>query len=129
MKYGFRGKVTKYNIDVDDYKVKLLRGIQLIREQMKEHADSYRRTMGKYYNSRHEGGAEKLPKVGERVFMRLPSGKTKNRNPKFTFKWDGSFRVLEVYSTPALILRIRFNEEPLKIQMDLLWDYGFVPMK
>lgn len=110
--------MTKYQLDLDDYKVEQLRGMQLIREQVKEHADAYRPRMEKYYNSRHDVGVEKLSKVGGRVL--LSSEKTKRRYPKLTFEWDGPFRVLEVYDTSALISRIGTNEEPLKIQVDLL---------
>ncbi|EYC34832.1 hypothetical protein Y032_1367g3848, partial [Ancylostoma ceylanicum] len=114
------GEVTKYQIDLDDYKTELLRGMQLVREHVNENMEAYRERMKNRYNAGHDVDVMKLPRVGGRVFMKLPVEKRKSKHPKLTYDWDGPFRVLEVGDTSALISRIGTNEDPLRIQMDLL---------
>ncbi|EYB98415.1 hypothetical protein Y032_0131g1611 [Ancylostoma ceylanicum] len=114
------GQVAKYQIDLDDYKTELLRGMQLVREHVREYTTAYRQKMKEHYDNRHDVDVTKLPQVGGRVFMKLPTEKRKSKHPKLTYDWDGPFRVLEVRDTSALISRIGANEDPLCIQMDLL---------
>ncbi|EYC17492.1 hypothetical protein Y032_0030g2085 [Ancylostoma ceylanicum] len=114
------GRVTQYQVDWDDYKTELLRGMQLIREHVREYADKYRERMKKSYDKRHSADASRLPTIGSRVFMKLPAEKSKSKYPKLTNEWDGPFRVLDASETSALISRIGADEEPLRIQMDML---------
>ncbi|KAL6737984.1 hypothetical protein Aduo_011585 [Ancylostoma duodenale] len=112
--------VTPYQIDLDDYRTELMRGMQLIREEVKEHASRYREKMKNVYDSRHKVNGEKAPKVGERVFMKLPTERRKGKHPKLTCEWGGPYRVLESSENSALITKIGVDEEPVRVQYDLL---------
>lgn len=112
--------VSAYQLDWDDYKTELLRGMQLIREKVNEFAEKYRNRMKNYFDGKHGVAERRLPKVGTRVFMRLPCEKRRTRYPKLAIEWDGPFRVIEISNNSALITRIGTEEEPLRIQMDLL---------
>ncbi|VDO62573.1 unnamed protein product [Heligmosomoides polygyrus] len=107
-------------LDMDDYKMELMRGLQLIRDEVKDHAEKYREKMKRYFDARQAVEERRLPKVGARVFMKLPREREQSRHPKLTIEWDGPFRVLETSDNSALITRIGCEEEPLRIQMDLL---------
>ncbi|EYB85781.1 hypothetical protein Y032_0291g1578 [Ancylostoma ceylanicum] len=74
-----KGRVTQYQVDWDDYKTELLRGMQLIRGHVREYADKYREMMKKSYDRRHNADASRLPTIGSRVFMKPPAEKGKNK--------------------------------------------------
>ncbi|KAL6729626.1 hypothetical protein Aduo_000666 [Ancylostoma duodenale] len=69
-----------------------------------------------------EASTKDIPTISSRVFMELPTEKGQSKYPEPTSEWDGPFRVLDVSETSALISRIGANEEPLRIQMDMLRD-------
>ncbi|WKX98818.1 hypothetical protein Q1695_014030 [Nippostrongylus brasiliensis] len=115
-----QSEITRHHVDLDDYKSELMRGLQLIRDQVREHADGYREKMRTHFDSHNAVESKRLPKVGSRVFMKLPAERRRSRHPKLAQEWDGPFRVLEVSGTSALITRIDADEEPLRVQMELL---------
>ncbi|EYB91080.1 hypothetical protein Y032_0210g2117 [Ancylostoma ceylanicum] len=112
--------VTPYQIDLDDYRTELMRGMQLIREEVKEHASKYREIMKTVYDSRHKVSGGRSPKVGERVRMKLPTERRKGKHPKLTCEWEGPYRVLQSSENSALISKIGGDEEPIRVQHDLL---------
>ncbi|KAL6738274.1 hypothetical protein Aduo_011837 [Ancylostoma duodenale] len=61
------GQVTKYQIDLDDYKMELLRGMQLVREHVQEYTTAYRQKMKEQYDSRHDVDVMKLPQGYVRI--------------------------------------------------------------
>ncbi|EYC04907.1 hypothetical protein Y032_0085g1856 [Ancylostoma ceylanicum] len=112
--------VTPYQIDLDDYRTELMRGMQLIREEVKEYACRYREKMKNVYDSRHRVDDDKAPKVGERVFMKLSTERRKGKHPKLTCEWEGPYRVLESSENSALITKIGVDDKsatrsPLKV--------------
>lgn len=52
--------------------------------------------------------------------MKLPREKTQGKHPKLTIDYDGPYRILDVSDTSALISRTGLDEEPIKVQYDLL---------
>ncbi|VDP41285.1 unnamed protein product [Heligmosomoides polygyrus] len=94
--------------------------MQLIREHVKEHADAYREKIKRYYERNKNVDVDRHPKVGSRVLVLLSREKIRSRHPKLTFKFDGPYRVVEVTETAALISRINVDEEPVRMQADLL---------
>ncbi|EYC16809.1 hypothetical protein Y032_0032g2506 [Ancylostoma ceylanicum] len=114
------GFVKRYQVDLDDYKVELARGMEVIWEEVRAKNESYRERMKRYYDTKHNVDATKLPKVGERVFMRLPREKQSSKHPKLTVEWDGPYRVVHTSENSATITKIGANEEPIRVQFDQL---------
>lgn len=114
------GEVARYPLDLDDYKSELVRGLELIRRQVKESTEAYRESMKRHFDNAHAVEDAALPKVGSRVFMKLPVERRKSKHPKPAHDWNGPFRVTETSDTSALISRIGAEEEPLPVKMDLL---------
>lgn len=52
--------------------------------------------------------------------MKLPCERARRKHPKLTMDWDGPYRVLQANDTSALITKIGAEEEPIKIQYDML---------
>ncbi|KAK6059170.1 hypothetical protein COOONC_03205 [Cooperia oncophora] len=67
--------VSKYKVFVDDYRTELLRGLQLIRDEVRANSEKYRAKMKEVYDRRKDVDVLSLPSVGGRVFMRLPREK------------------------------------------------------
>ncbi|VDL81459.1 unnamed protein product [Nippostrongylus brasiliensis] len=97
-----------------------MRGLQLIRDQVREHADDYRQRMCHWFDSQKAVDTVRPPRIGSRVFMKLLAERTRSRYPKLAQEWDGPFRVLETSGTSASITRIDAIEEPIRVQMELL---------
>ncbi|KAK5969000.1 Integrase catalytic domain-containing protein [Trichostrongylus colubriformis] len=76
--------------------------------------------MKEYYDNKNEVDKHYKPKVGERVFMRMPREKMIAAHPKLAFDWSGPFRVIECSDNSALITSVTAEEEPIRVQFDLL---------
>uniref|UniRef100_A0A7I4YT76 RNA-directed DNA polymerase n=1 Tax=Haemonchus contortus TaxID=6289 RepID=A0A7I4YT76_HAECO len=113
-------ELSPYRIDADDYKTSLMSGIKTIQEIVKENNELYRKRMKECYDKIKKTDESRAPKVGERVFMRMPAEKGKTKHPKLTIDWAGPYRVIEVSSNSAVITKINANEEPIQVQFDLL---------
>ncbi|RCN42760.1 hypothetical protein ANCCAN_11243, partial [Ancylostoma caninum] len=87
-----------------------MRCMQLMREEVKEHASKYREIMKSIYDLRHNVSGKRSPKVGERVFMKLPRERRKGKHPKLTCEWEGPYRVLESSENSAVITKIGGDE-------------------
>ena len=70
-------------IDYDDYKYELLNSIQLARESVKELNEEYKARMKSHYDAKFHVKAEKLPRVGDRVYVKAPREKATSKYPKF----------------------------------------------
>ncbi|VDP42038.1 unnamed protein product [Heligmosomoides polygyrus] len=92
----------------------------MIRDEVNEQASRYRGAMKRYYDARKGVNQAYSPKVGDRVFVKMPREKTKDKFPKLTYDWEGPYRVLEVSHNSALVTKICGSEEPLRVQHDLL---------
>ncbi|EYC40424.1 hypothetical protein Y032_0612g655 [Ancylostoma ceylanicum] len=108
------------HIDFDDYKYELLAGIQHIRECTREMNEEYRTRMKQRYDTRNNVKPDSLPKVGDRVYVKLPAEKSSSKYPKLVDSWSGPFRVLEVSENSALLANIEKNDDPIRIQHDML---------
>ncbi|XGW22596.1 hypothetical protein V3C99_005091 [Haemonchus contortus] len=113
-------EISPYRIDIDDYRSELMSGMKLTQDLIKENAESYRNKMKKQYDKRLDVDSSKLPKVGERVFLKMPAEKGKSAHPKLIHPWAGPYRVIEVSDNSALITEIGGKAEPLRVQHDLL---------
>ncbi|CAJ0591574.1 unnamed protein product [Cylicocyclus nassatus] len=60
------------------------------------------------------------PKVGDRVYMRIPSEKQSSSHPKLANPWEGPYRVIEASENSALITLINQDKEPVRVPFDLL---------
>ncbi|EYC40353.1 hypothetical protein Y032_0618g710 [Ancylostoma ceylanicum] len=108
------------HIDFNDYKYELLACIQHVHDCVKELNQEYCKRMKRSYDSRNKTSPDKLPKVGDRVYLELPREKASTKFPKLVNNWSGPFRVLEVSDSSALITPISSNEEPIRVQHDAL---------
>ncbi|KAL6730441.1 hypothetical protein Aduo_001418 [Ancylostoma duodenale] len=97
------GKVELHHVDLDDYKAELVRGMRLIQSEVNMYAQLYRSRMKQYYDARFKVDLKRHPKLGERVFMKMPTEKAKAKHPKLTFDWDGPYRspVRSSYKVPG----------------------------
>ncbi|VDO92581.1 unnamed protein product [Heligmosomoides polygyrus] len=112
--------VAEVQIDVDDYKTQLIRGMRIIRDEVYAQAERYRAGMKAYYDKKQHVAETRAPEVGERVFMKLPRERGQAKHPKLACEWEGPYRVIEASENSALITRIGVNEEPVRVQFDLL---------
>ncbi|KAK5974308.1 hypothetical protein GCK32_006545, partial [Trichostrongylus colubriformis] len=111
-------KVRAREVETD--MLALVRGLKLIQDEVRDHNERYRNKMKKYYDNKNEVDKHYKPKVGERVFMRMPREKMVAAHPKLAFDWSGPFRVLECSDNSALITSVTAEEEPIRVQFDLL---------
>ncbi|RCN38569.1 integrase core domain protein [Ancylostoma caninum] len=79
------GKVQLHHIDLDDYKAELIRGMRLIQSEVNAHAQLYRNKIKEFHDAKNKVDPRRHPKVGERVFMKMPTEKAKSKHPKLTF--------------------------------------------
>ncbi|EYC20630.1 hypothetical protein Y032_0021g326 [Ancylostoma ceylanicum] len=105
---------------MDDYRTELMNGMKITQELIREKNDECRSKMKEQYDRRHKVKTEKLLKIGEKVFMRMPAEKSKCKHPKLAYDWSAPYRVIETSENSALISEIGSEEEPLRVQMDLL---------
>ncbi|KAK6017264.1 hypothetical protein OSTOST_17217, partial [Ostertagia ostertagi] len=98
----------------------LLAGIQLAQECTKALNDKYKTHMKNEYDKRNKIDVDKLPKVGDRVFLKLPREKAGKKYPKLSEPWGGPYRVIETSENSALISNINEKEEPIRIPFDAL---------
>ncbi|KAL6738325.1 hypothetical protein Aduo_011885 [Ancylostoma duodenale] len=108
------------HIDFDDYKYELMAGINHISECAKELNENYKENMKQKYDARNKVDSNKLPKVGDRVYVKLPREKSSSKYPKLVDCWSGPFRVLEVSENSALLANIGKDGDPIRVQHDIL---------
>ncbi|XGW28157.1 hypothetical protein V3C99_008173, partial [Haemonchus contortus] len=113
-------RVRLSEIDLDDYKTELVRGMRVIRDEVARQAERYRERMKKYYDDKKAVDKSYLAKVGERVFMKMPRERSHAKHPKLACEWDGPYRVIETSENSALVTKIGVNEDPVRVQFDLL---------
>ncbi|VDL78193.1 unnamed protein product [Nippostrongylus brasiliensis] len=115
-----RDELCFNHMDTDDYKHKLLNGIQLAQNCAKEFNEKYREKMKKAYDARNNADSQALPKIGDRVLLKLPREKASKKYPKLVEPWGGPYRIIEVSNNSALISHINEKEEPIRVQFDSL---------
>ncbi|KAK6023138.1 hypothetical protein OSTOST_11138 [Ostertagia ostertagi] len=81
-----KSRIRLSEIDLDDYKTKLVRGMRVIRDEVAQQAEKYRERMKKYYDSEKAVDKSYFPKVGERVFMKMPRERSHAKHPKLVLK-------------------------------------------
>ncbi|EYC35032.1 hypothetical protein Y032_1180g3735 [Ancylostoma ceylanicum] len=108
------------HIDFDDYKYELMAGINHINECAKELNEHYKENMKKNYDNRFKVDPTKMPRIGDRVYVKLPREKSTSKHPKLVDSWSGPFRVLEASDNSALLASIGKNEDPIRVQHDML---------
>ncbi|CAJ0607989.1 unnamed protein product [Cylicocyclus nassatus] len=94
---------------------------QIAREYARRVNDKMRERMKASYD--REKGVESCPappKVGDRVYMRIPSEKQSSSHPKLANPWEGPYRVIEASENSALITLINQDKEPVRVPFDLL---------
>ncbi|XGW13215.1 hypothetical protein V3C99_013667, partial [Haemonchus contortus] len=115
-----RDQLSFNHLDADDYKHELLASIRLAQECANELNGKYKTRMKNAYDKRNKIDVDKLPKVGDRVFLKLPREKVSKKHPKLSEPWGGPYRVIETSENSALICNINENEEPIRIPFDAL---------
>ncbi|KAK6026293.1 hypothetical protein OSTOST_07765 [Ostertagia ostertagi] len=68
----------------DDYRSERHDRNEVDGDLIRENAEIYRSKMKEYYDKRQKVNPEKLPKVGQRVFLKMPAEKGKSKQPKLT---------------------------------------------
>lgn len=108
------------SIDCDEYKYGLLNSIQLAQDSAKELNERYRERMKTWYDKRNRVEPEKLPRVRERAYVKLPKEEASSRYPMFCNDWHRPYRKLEVSENSALVTHVKENEDPIRAQFDLI---------
>ncbi|XGW33812.1 hypothetical protein V3C99_017905 [Haemonchus contortus] len=112
--------VTFNHFDADDYKYELLAGVRLAQECATELNEKYKQKMKDAYDKRHKAYPQKPPRVGDRVFLKLPREKCAQKFPKLCEPWGGPYRVIETSENSALLSHINEKDEPIRVPFDLL---------
>lgn len=76
--------------------------------------------MKERYDEKYKNNMGDLPKVGERVYMRIKTEKGSSENPKLAIDLRGPYRVIETSNTTAKIRGIQDEKEERTVQFDLL---------
>ena len=113
-------ELTFNHIDADEYKYELLAGIKLAQDCSRDINEKYKQRMKEAYDKRNRVDLEKLPRTGDRVFLKLPREKANKQYPKLCEPWGGPYRVVETSDNSALITHINEKEEPLRVPLDTL---------
>ncbi|RCN24317.1 integrase core domain protein [Ancylostoma caninum] len=112
-------EISKYAVDMDSYVQELTIATQIAREYAQEVNKKMRDRMKATYDHDKRVCVDP-PKVGERVYMKIPSEKQSSRNPKLVNPWEGPYRVIETSNNSALVTLINQNKEPVRVPFDLL---------
>ncbi|XGW34305.1 hypothetical protein V3C99_018279, partial [Haemonchus contortus] len=103
---------------MDSYVQELVVGTQIARKYAVEINYRMRKRMKMYYD--REKKAHEAPlKIGDRVYVRIPSERL-SLNPKLTNLWEGPYRVIDTSENSALITLIGQNKEPMRVPFDTL---------
>ncbi|KIH45387.1 hypothetical protein ANCDUO_24572, partial [Ancylostoma duodenale] len=76
--------------------------------------------MKERYDKQNNVDMRELPKVGDRVYVKLPREKYSQKFPKLHNEWGGPYRVIETSENSALLAHIYDDVEPIRIQHDVL---------
>ncbi|EYB94484.1 hypothetical protein Y032_0171g324 [Ancylostoma ceylanicum] len=112
-------EVSMYAVDMDSYLQELTIGTQIAREYAQEVNSKMRDRMKTAYD-REKRICVDPPKVGDRVYMKIPGEKQSSRNPKLVNPWEGPYRVIETSENSALVTLINQNKEPVRVPFDVL---------
>ncbi|EYC13483.1 hypothetical protein Y032_0043g738 [Ancylostoma ceylanicum] len=85
-------EVSMYAVDMDSYLQELTIGTQIAREYAQEVNSKMRDRMKTAYD-REKRICVDPPKVGDRVYMKIPGEKQSSRNPKLVNPWEGPYRM------------------------------------
>ncbi|EYC37336.1 hypothetical protein Y032_0802g2426 [Ancylostoma ceylanicum] len=113
-------QLALHHMDLDDYKHELLAAIKLGQECAKEINEKYTQKMKETYDRRNKVDESRLPRVGDRVYVKLPREKTSRQYPKLCDPWGGPYRVIETSNNSALLASINENIDPIRVQHDML---------
>lgn len=95
-------KLSFNHVATDDYKHELLAGIRLAQDCARELSEGYKHKMKKIYDARHKVNPQKLPKIGDRVFLKLPTEKASRKFPKFVNRGQDPIGSSKQAKTPLL---------------------------
>ncbi|KHJ96885.1 hypothetical protein OESDEN_03142 [Oesophagostomum dentatum] len=113
-------RLSFYHVDLDDYKHELLAAMKLGQKCAKEINEKYVQKMKQAYDKAKKVGKGRLPKVGDRVYIKLPREKASRQYPKLCDPWGGPYRVVEVTDNSALLASINENVDPIRVQHVLI---------
>uniref|UniRef100_A0A7I4YH86 Integrase-type domain-containing protein n=1 Tax=Haemonchus contortus TaxID=6289 RepID=A0A7I4YH86_HAECO len=103
---------------MDSYVQELVVGTQIARKYAVEINYRMRKRMKMYYD--REKKAHEAPlKIGDRVYVRIPSERL-SLNPKLTNLWEGPYRVIDTSENSALITLTGRNKEIMRVPVDTL---------
>jgi hypothetical protein len=97
-----RKQISKYQIDVDDFKTELLTGVQEVTEQVKCALDAARKRQKEYYDKNNKVQPSKFA-VGDRVMVYSPLAVQRAKYPKLIWPYFGPYRILQLTQSDALV--------------------------
>ncbi|EYB85938.1 hypothetical protein Y032_0288g1488 [Ancylostoma ceylanicum] len=100
---------SKYAVDIDSYVQELAIATQIARQYAQEVNKKMRNRMKSVYDHDKRVCVEPS-KVGERVYMMIPSEKQSSRDPKLVNPWEGPSRVLETSDNSAIVTLIKLTK-------------------
>ncbi|KAL6730064.1 hypothetical protein Aduo_001060 [Ancylostoma duodenale] len=112
-------EVTTYMVDLEEYIQELLVGTNAARSYAAEQSAKARSKMKAHYD-RTKQVCRAPPRVGERVYLRVPTEKQTSSHQKLANEWTGPYRILETSENSALITAIGSQDEPLRMPFDAL---------
>ncbi|XGW03175.1 hypothetical protein V3C99_014849 [Haemonchus contortus] len=110
---------SKYVVDLESYTQEVTAATNIAREYAREESNKMRRKMKIAYD-RNKRACTRLPKVGDRVYMKVSREKQLSQNPKLVNPWEGPYRVLETSENSALITWIEGGRDPVRVPFDTL---------
>ncbi|EFO97374.1 hypothetical protein CRE_16625 [Caenorhabditis remanei] len=111
--------VGKYQVDVDEYKLRHAEQMHLAQEAAREHMKKERESMKESFDEKHNVAGRKFPVVGDRVMVKIPAEKLGARNAKLVNEWKGPYRVVETTENSASV-QFMGGEEKLWIPWEQL---------
>ncbi|VDO97483.1 unnamed protein product [Heligmosomoides polygyrus] len=88
--------VSKYAVDIESYVQEVAIATQAARDFAKGVNEKMRGKMKAAYDQKNRV-CENPPKVGDRVYMKIPTEKQSFSNPKLANPWEGPYRVIETW--------------------------------
>ncbi|KAK6009174.1 integrase core domain protein [Ostertagia ostertagi] len=112
-------EISNYAVDFESYTQEVAAATKIARDYARKANDKMRHKMKIAYD-RDKQVCLKTPKVGDRVYMKVPTEKQSSRNPKLVNPWEGPYRVLDISNNSALITLIDGSREAVRVPFDML---------
>lgn len=111
-------EIGKYMVDIESYAQEMALGTKIARKYAREVNARMRERMKDCYDRRIRV-CDNPVKVGDRVYMEIPTEKQSSTHPKLTNPWEGPYRVVDI-SDSALVTLIHKDREPVRVPFDML---------